>query len=73
MKFFRQKYQNGLPFPPPWDPGIEPTSPASPVLQTDLLPPLGTPLTTANWLLIQRYLNNPSYLHVLLHQGADAV
>ena len=55
------------------DPGIEPTSPASPALQTALLPPLGKPLTTANWLLIQSYLNNPSYLHVLLHQGAGAV
>ena len=73
MEFFRQKYQNGLPFPPPWDlpdPGIEPTSPA---LQMALLPPLGKPLTTANWLLIQSYLNNPSYLHVLLHPGEDAV
>ena len=33
--FFRQEYRRGLPFPPPWDlpdPGVEPMSPASPVL-----------------------------------------
>ena len=33
--FPRQEYWSGLPFPPPGDlpnPGIEPTSPASPVL-----------------------------------------
>ena len=28
MGFSRQKYWSGLPFPPPWDPGIEPSSPA---------------------------------------------
>ena len=35
MEFSRQEYCSGLPFLPPWDlpdPGIEPTSPASPVL-----------------------------------------
>ena len=34
MEFSRQEYWNGLPFPTPWelpDPGIEPTSSASPV------------------------------------------
>ena len=34
MEFYRQEYWNGLPFPPPGnlpDPGIKPTSPASPV------------------------------------------
>ena len=38
MGFFRRKYWSGLPCPPPRDlpdPGIEATSPASPVLQTD--------------------------------------
>ena len=38
MRFSRQEYWNGLPFPPPGDlpdPGIEPTSPA---LQADFLP-----------------------------------
>ena len=35
MKFSRQKYWRGLPFPPPGDlpdPGIEPASPVSPTL-----------------------------------------
>ena len=35
MGFFRQEYWSGLPFPPPDDlpdPGIKPTSPASPAL-----------------------------------------
>ena len=35
VKFSRQEYRNGLPFPPPGDlaeSGIEPTSPASPAL-----------------------------------------
>ena len=35
MGFFRQEYWSGLPFPPPEDlpdPGIKPTSPASPAL-----------------------------------------
>ena len=39
--FFRQEYWNGLPFPPPGDlpdPRIKPTSPVSPVQQTDSLP-----------------------------------
>ena len=38
---FRQEYWNGLLFPPPGDlpdPRIKPTSPVSPVLQTDSLP-----------------------------------
>ena len=38
MGFSRQEYWNGLSFPPPGDlpdPGIEPTSLASPVLQVD--------------------------------------
>ena len=41
MGFFRQEYWSGLPFPPPGDipdPGIEPASPVSPVLQADSLP-----------------------------------
>ena len=41
MAFSRQEYWSGLPFPPPGDlpnPGIQPTSPASPALQADSLP-----------------------------------
>ena len=41
MRFSRQEYWCGLPFPPPGDlldPGIEPTSPASPAVQADSLP-----------------------------------
>ena len=41
MEFSRQEYWSGLPCPPPGDlpnPGIEPTLPASPVLQEDSLP-----------------------------------
>ena len=48
MAFSRQEYWSGFPFPPPGDlpnPGIEPTSPASPALQVDSLPRshLGSP------------------------------
>ena len=38
MGFSRQEYRNGLPYPPPGDlpnPGIEPTSPAAPLLQAE--------------------------------------
>ena len=38
MRFYWQEYWSGLPFPPPGDlpdPGIEPTSPASPALEAD--------------------------------------
>jgi len=41
MRFSRQEYWSGLPFPPPEnlpDPGIKPTSPAAPALQADSLP-----------------------------------
>ena len=41
MKFPRQEYWSGLPFPPPGDcpnPGIEPKFPVSPELQADSLP-----------------------------------
>ena len=40
MGFFRKEYWSGLPLPPPGDlldPGIEPMSPVSPVLQADSL------------------------------------
>ena len=56
--FSRQEYWSGLPFPPPGylpNPGIEPTSAASPVLQVDSLPaePSGkhptTPLDRLNF------------------------
>ena len=51
--FFRQEYWNGLPCPPPGDlpnPGTEPTSPVSPALQADSLPPAppGSPLFQFN-------------------------
>ena len=41
MEFSRQEYWSWLPFPTPGDlpdPGIEPTSPESPALQSDTLP-----------------------------------
>ena len=41
MEFSGQEYWSGLPCPPPGDlpnPGIKPTSPASPALQADSLP-----------------------------------
>ena len=41
MRFSRQEYSSGLPFPPPGDlpdPGIKLMSPVSPALQTDSLP-----------------------------------
>ena len=48
MEFSRQDYWKGLPFPPsgdPPDPGTEPVSPKSPILQVGSLPlePLGKP------------------------------
>ena len=59
MKFFRQKYWSGLPFPTPGylsDPGIETVSPASPALAGDSLPryPLGSPHTTTTKLNFSR-------------------
>ena len=49
MEFSRQEYCSGLPFPPPGElanPGTEPMSRASLVLQADSLPaePSGEPL-----------------------------
>ena len=41
MGFSRQEYFSGLPGPPPGDlpnPGIKPTSPATPALEADSLP-----------------------------------
>ena len=46
MRFSRQQYLSGLPFPPPGglpDPGIEPVSPALQVGSLPLVPP-GKPL-----------------------------
>ena len=43
MGFSRQESWSGLPFPPPgslFDPGIEPTSPASPALASRFFSPL---------------------------------
>ena len=56
MKFFRQEYWSGLPFPTPVDlpnPGIEPVSPASPALAGRffaIMPP-GKPLIVNNTVL----------------------
>ena len=52
MGFLRQEYWSGLPFPSPGDlpnPGIEPSFPESPELQSDALPsePPGKPVPTA--------------------------
>ena len=62
MGFPRQEYWSGLPFPPPGNlpnPGIKPTSPASPELQVEsvLLNHLGSPRieTTDGLLLCARY------------------
>ena len=51
MRFSREEQWSGLPCPPPGDlpkSGINPTSPASPVLQADSLPSeaLGKPKNT---------------------------
>ena len=59
MGFSKQEYWSGLPFPLPGDfadPGIEPTSPVSPVLQADSLPleTLGKP---ANILILKVLLD----------------
>ena len=46
MGFSRQEYWSGLPFPPPGDlpdPGMEPTSPVSPVLAGGIF------MTSATW------------------------
>ena len=46
MGFSREEYWSELPCPPPGDlpdPGLEPTSPASPALQADTSEPLGKP------------------------------
>ena len=54
MEFSRQEYWSGLPYSPPRDlpnPGIEPTSPASPALQVGSL--------------LLRHWGNPKALHRL--------
>ena len=61
MEFSRQEYWSGMPFPPPGhlpDPGIEPTSLASPVL-------MGIFFTTrATWeALVRYYINTECDLH----------
>ena len=54
MGFCKQEYWSGLPFSSPEDlpdPGIEPGSPVSPVLQVDSLPaePLGKLLSSGSY------------------------
>ena len=61
MEFSRQEYWNGLPFPPPGylpEPGIEPTSPASPALAGGFfsIDPLGKPIKN-------KYLKIPSQIN----------
>ena len=66
MGFSRQEYWSGLPFPPPGellDPGIEPVSSVSPVLQADFLP-LSHWITT-KWKIHQE-MGIPDYFICLL-------
>ena len=75
MGFSRQEYWSGLPFPPPGellDPGIEPVSSVSPVLQADFLP-LSHWITT-KWKIHQE-MGIPDYFICLLrnlYAGQDA-
>ena len=74
MGFSRQEYWSGLPCPPPGhlpDPGIEPTSSASPALQADslLLSHLGSPLTKKLGLrnfrgLLEGRTSSPAFLYL---------
>ena len=74
MGFCRQEYWSGLPCPPPGhlpDPGIEPTSSASPALQADslLLSHLGSPLTKKLGLrnfrgLLEGRTSSPAFLYL---------
>ena len=74
MEFSRQEYWSGLPCPPPGhlpDPGIEPTSTASPALQADSLPlsHLGSPLTKKLGLrnfrgLLEGRTSSPAFLYL---------
>ena len=74
MEFSRQEYWSGLPCPPPGhlpDPGIEPTSSASPALQADslLLSHLGSPLTKKLGLrnfrgLLEGRTSSPAFLYL---------
>ena len=62
MGFFRQEYWNGLPCPPPGDlpnPGIEPESPVSPVLQADslLLSHQESPNSSYNYIYLKKKTN----------------
>ena len=67
MGFFRQEYWIGLPFSSPGDfldPGIEPTSPASPALQADSLPlsHMGSPKVSRS---SDKYLNREGIMSLL--------
>ena len=56
MEFSREEYLSGLPFPPPGDlpdPGIEPTSPVSPVLAGGFF--------SATWEALNHIHENPIY------------
>ena len=66
MRFPRQEYWKGLPFPLPGDlpnPGIEPKSPTILALQTDSLPlnQLGSPMS-------QQYILNKVSLNINTHK-----
>ena len=59
MRFSRQEYWSGLPFPSPWDlpdPGIEPVSPVSSALAGRFF------TTSATWILPKIQYSNISML-----------
>ena len=62
MGVFRQEHRSGLPFSPPQNllnPGIEPTSPASPALQVDSLP-----IEPSRKLILRGTNNFPLYKYI---------
>ena len=73
MEFSRQEYWRGLPYSPPRDlpnPGIEPTSPASPALQVGslLLRHWGNPKALQR-LGVSHYRLTPSLVVLRLHMA----
>ena len=66
MRFSRQEYWSGLPFPSPGDlsdPGIEPKSPS---LQADALPsePPGKPIQYCRFSLVIYFIHSSIYIYV---------